>query len=405
VASDDIAGVPVSDPRTLAGELYDALSRGDRGRLDTLLHPRFEGRTTAGLPLGLGGAYSGSDAMRRDFWGRIARNYRATAEPAGFEELADGRLVVFGRYTGQARGGGGVLDAEFAHLLSFADGRIVGLVQLTDSQRWHEALGGALRTVEFSVDDDGIAVLRLNRPDARNAINPAMAEDMYEVAQRCAVRSDLRALLVTGNGPAFTVGGDIEVFGAAESAQLPSILRRMVTPYHEALRIFAELPAPVVAAAHGSVAGGGLGLIYCADVVIAAAATKFAAGFGGLGLSGDGGNSWYLPRLVGLRRAQDFYFRQRVLDADEALEWGLVSQVVPEADLAATAWSTVARLAAGPTRAYAEIRDLLRKSSAATLSEQLTAETEALARTAATVDAAHAARAFLAKSRPTFEGH
>jgi len=424
----------------LGADLYRALAEGNRERLAELLHPRFEGRTTEGLPLGLGGSYHGADAMRRDFWGRIAESFAAAAaKPAEFGLLDDGRLMVTGRYTGTARDGGGVLDAEFVHLLSFADGQISGLVQLTDSERWHRALedsgaravsdpaaravgdsggrapddsrgrapgnsrGRELSVLEFSVRD-GLGVLRLNRPGSRNAINGAFVEDLHEVAQRCAARSDLRALLIAGNGPSFTVGGDINVFAQAGPGELPGDLRRMTTMYHEALLMLRDLDAPVVAAVHGAVAGGGLGLLYIADIALAAEGTKFATGFAPLGLSGDGAGSWFLPRLVGPRRAAELYFEQRVLDAREAAEWGLVNRVVAADVLDAEVTAIARRLAAGPTRAYGEIRKLLRQSWSQTLADQMRAETNALARTAATQDADHAITSFLGKSAPTFQG-
>jgi 2-(1,2-epoxy-1,2-dihydrophenyl)acetyl-CoA isomerase len=152
------------------------------------------------------------------------------------------------------------------------------------------------------------------------------------------------------------------------------------------------------------VAGGGLGLIYVADIVLAAEGTRFATGFAGLGVSGDGGSSWFLPRLVGARRAAELYFGQRVLDADEALEWGLITRIVPPHDLAAAAEAAARQLAAGPTRAFGEIRTLLRGSGQASLDDQLQAETAALARTAATRDATHGIESFMAKSRPDFQG-
>lgn len=261
----------------------------------------------------------------------------------------------------------------------------------------------ALTAVQFDVSD-GLGVIRLNRPETRNAMDDTVAEELYEVAQRCAARRDLRSLLIAGTGPAFTVGGDISVFAKADAAALPGRIRRMTTPYHETLRILSRLDAPVVTAVHGVVAGGGLGLLYVADIVIAAEGTKFATGFTGLGLSGDGGSSWFLPRLVGLRRAAELYFEQRVLDARQAADWGLVSRVVPADVLQDQARSTALRLAEGPTKAYGEIRRLLRDSWAATLSDHLGEETEAMVRTAATVDAGRGIAAFRAKSAPVFEG-
>jgi 2-(1,2-epoxy-1,2-dihydrophenyl)acetyl-CoA isomerase len=174
----------------------------------------------------------------------------------------------------------------------------------------------------------------------------------------------------------------------------------MTTGYHAALQILDSLEVPLVAAVHGAVAGGGLGLIYVADVVIAAEGTRFATGFSGLGLSGNGGGTWFLPRLVGMRRAAELYFGQRVLDADEAAAWGLISHVVPAADLAAVSERTARQLAGGPTRAFGEIRALLRRAHEASLSDQLQAETRALSRTAGTRDAARAIDSFMAKSRP-----
>lgn len=386
----------------LARRLYVALAAGDREGTDALLHPGFIGRTTAGLPLELGGTYDGPEAMRRDFWWRIGRSYVARAKPLEFGMLEDGRLVVFGQYEGAAREGG-ALNAEFVHVLSFAEGRISGLHQLTDSARWRDALAGGSSAVEFAVED-GLAMVRLNRPAARNGFDQVMADGLLEVAQRCADDANLRAVLISGNGPVFTVGGDVTVFTETDPAELPLTLRRMATSLHEAIRLLSELDVPVVTAVHGNVVGAGLGLLYCADIAIAAEGTKFVSAFGALGLPGDGANTWYLPRLVGLRRAQDFYFRRRVLDAAEALEWGLVTEVVAADRLGEHAQEVARSLAEGPTRAYGEFRGLLRDSWHTGLPEQLAKETDAVGRMAQTRDLPAAARAFLTKTEPKFEG-
>ncbi|WP_067540499.1 enoyl-CoA hydratase-related protein [Nocardia crassostreae] len=148
----------------------------------------------------------------------------------------------------------------------------------------------------------------------------------------------------------------------------------------------------------------GLGLLYIADIAIAAEGTKFATGFGKIGISGDCGTSWFLPRLIGVRRATEMYLEDRVILADTAAEWGLVNRVVAAEALAEEAETTARRLAAGPTRAYGAIRRLLRESGNSTLAEQLAAATDALRYTAATADAPAAVASFLAKRRPTFEG-
>ena len=415
----------------LARDLYHALSTGDRAALGDLLHPDFTGRVTDGL-LDVGGVHTSPEAMLREVWGRIGQQFRVRVEPEEFRAVDDGRLLVLGRYLGRARVSGGSLDAAFVHLIRTLDGRIAELTQLTDSQRFAQALAdgrtetgraetgrtetgpaagvaqdGLLRrelsVVAYQIEG-GLATVTLNRPEARNAIDEAMAAELYEVALRCAEEPELRAVLITATGPSFTVGGDIRRFAAADAKALPGLLGRMVSLYHRALDLFRRLDAPVVCAVRGGVAGGGLGLAYCADIVLAADDARFTLGFGGLGLSGDGGSSWFLPRLVGPRRAAELYFEQRVLTAAEAVEWGIASRVVPAASLHSEAFVVARRLAEGPTRAYAEIRGLLRDSADASLTDQLAAEQAALMRTAGTPDAAEGIAAFGAKRTPRFRG-
>ncbi|MGC9670719.1 enoyl-CoA hydratase/isomerase family protein [Planosporangium sp. 12N6] len=251
---------------------------------------------------------------------------------------------------------------------------------------------------------DGVAHVRLNRPDARNALDAAMAAGLRDAARRCAEADGLRAVLISGAGPVLTVGGDIAVFASATDRRRPGLMRDMAALYHEALQGFLRLDAPIVCAAHGAVAGGGLGLLYVADLVLAAEGTRFALGYAALGLSSDAGSSWFLPRLVGPKRAAELYFEQRVLNAHEATEWGLVSRVVPADALPEEALAVARRLAAGPTRAYAEMRHLLNDSGNQSLSDHLAAEERAMYRTAATVDAAEGIAAFAGKREPHYQG-
>ena len=250
----------------------------------------------------------------------------------------------------------------------------------------------------------GVGTITLNRPQARNALDLQVAEDLHEAVQRCAADATVRAVLIRAEGPAFTVGGDVAAMAQTPPAELPALMRRITGTYHATLQVLDRLPVPVVAAVHGAVAGGGLGLIYIADVVLAAESTKFAAGFAGLGVSVDSGGTWFLPRLVGMRRAAELCLTPRVLSAREAAEWGLISKAVRDEDLAAEAETVTRSLAAGPTRALGEIRTLLRRSPDAALGDQLRAESEALARMGATRDAAHGIASFMAKTKPDFEG-
>ncbi|TWB98084.1 2-(1,2-epoxy-1,2-dihydrophenyl)acetyl-CoA isomerase [Bradyrhizobium macuxiense] len=386
----------------LARALYAALRVGDREKLGTLLHPQFVGTIADGMPFEAGGRHDGPDAMRRDGWGVIARNFVAYAEPNRFEQVGDTGLLVMGRYRGEGKRGGSTLDAAFAHLLSFEDGRIRALEQYTDTERWHQA-ASPFHTLllEFA---DGVATLRLNRPEQGNAINAEMASDLEEAATRIAERSDTRAVLITGNGPNFTVGGDVNLFAGTASEELPNRLRRMIDDYHLALDRLMSIDAPVIAAVRGAAAGGGLGLVHVADIVIAADDARFALGYGALGLTSDGGNTWFLPRTIGLRRAQELFLLNRRLTAQEALEFGLVSRLVA-ANLVDTEAADVARkIASGPTKAYGAMRRMLRQSFETDLSDQLRLEKDSIVLASCSDDAREGIAAFAARRRPDFRG-
>ncbi len=407
-------GYARQDPMAVARALYPALASGDRAALDLILSEDFCGRTTAGLPLGLGGTYQGPKAMRREFWGAIGRAYDVTARPADFAARPDGRIAVTGTYAGTARATGRAFEAAFLHTLTVRDGRITALEQLTDSAAWAGALqpepasltdvgdpAAGLTTVRYSVTD-GLARIELLRPDAANAINEALSRDLRTAAARCALDRSARALLISGDGSRFCVGGDLSLFAGTPGDALPALLDRMITDYHVALATLAALPLPVVCAVQGAAAGGGLGLLWAADLVVAADNAKFATGYSAVGLSPDGANSWYLPRLVGPRRAAQMMLQNRVLGAAEALESGLVSEVVPLAELTERATAVATGLANGPARGLAAMRRLLRQSWTATLEEQFDAERRAIVAVAGTTDAVAGIAAFAAGRQPEF---
>jgi len=386
----------------LARAFYAALAAGDRAQLDALLHPEFTGRTAEGMPFGIGGEHNGPAAMRRNAWGAIARHFEVCAEPDSFLDLADGRLLVTGRYRGRGKQGGAALDAAFAHLITVDQERIKALEQYTDTARWHDA-ASPLRTVllDFS---GGVATLRLNRPDKGNAIDTDMAADLAEAATQIAETADVRAVLITGNGQNFTVGGDLSLFAGTARDQLPNRLRRMIDSYHMAIERLTSIDAPVVAAVRGGAGGGGLGLLYAADIVIAAEDARFALGYGALGLTADGGNTWFLPRMVGMRRAQELFLLNRRLTAQEALALGLVSRLAPSETVDTEAAALAATLAAGPTRAYGAVRRMLRQSFETGLSDQLEAEKELIVAASRSNDAQEGIAAFVAKRIPQFRG-
>ncbi|WP_354698855.1 1,2-epoxyphenylacetyl-CoA isomerase [Paraconexibacter sp. AEG42_29] len=251
--------------------------------------------------------------------------------------------------------------------------------------------------------EDGLAQLSFSAPERHNAIDPAWVAALGDAVDAIAADGTVRAVLVTADGASFSVGGDLAHF-AREADRMPDELDAMVRPFHRTLATLGDLPVPIVCAAQGPVAGGGLGLLWCADIVLVADTAKLAAGFPLLGLSGDGGSAWALPRLVGLRRAQQFILGGKVLNADEAVEWGIASEVVPAADLADRALAEGRRFAAGPTVAYGHARRLLRGASTVSWAEHLTLELDAQVACGATDDAREGVAAFAARRPAAFTG-
>ncbi|MGH2938454.1 MAG: enoyl-CoA hydratase-related protein [Solirubrobacterales bacterium] len=258
------------------------------------------------------------------------------------------------------------------------------------------------RKVEFT-SEAGIGRLRLACGDRHNAIDDALVDALAAAVDDLGREPALRAVLIGADGPSFSVGGDVAHF-AGHADDLAAELDRMVAKLNRALTRLAKLPLPVICAAQGAVAGGGLGLLWCSDVILAADDLKIVTGYDRLGLSSDGGNSWALPRLVGRRRARQILFGGRALDATDALAWGLVDRVVPAAELAGEADAEARRLASGPTVAYAQIKRLLDEGESAGWSEQLDAERRAMVTCAETADAREGVESFVGRRAPAFEG-
>jgi 2-(1,2-epoxy-1,2-dihydrophenyl)acetyl-CoA isomerase len=249
----------------------------------------------------------------------------------------------------------------------------------------------------------GVGRLTLNRPGNANAIDVATARALAESAGKLAGDPTVRAVLLRGAGERFCGGGDVKSFADARDG-LDARLREIVTQLHVAMDALASLDAPVVAAVQGSAAGAGFALALAADLVLAAESARFVLAYTGIGLTPDGGTTWYLERTVGRRRALELVLTNRALSAAEALDWGLVTRVVPDEDLGATAEELVGELATGPTRAFGAAKRLVDAAPRAELDAQLAAEAAALTRAGASSDGVEGVRAFTEKRRPSFRG-
>jgi len=258
------------------------------------------------------------------------------------------------------------------------------------------------QTLRLAVDG-GIARLELNRPDVANAINLELATELDQAAAQLAADPSVRVVLLTGAGARFCGGGDVPGFAVAGD-QLGAQLDEITAHLHPAVETLAGLDAPVVAAVQGSAAGAGFGLVLAADIVLATQSAKFVMAYTGIGLSPDGGSSWFLPRLVGHRRAVELTLTNRVLSAAEAREWGIVTSVVDDGELTSEADALVAKLATGPTLAFGRAARLLAASWERTLPDQLADERAQLTASGATADGQEGVRAFADKRSPSFEG-
>jgi 2-(1,2-epoxy-1,2-dihydrophenyl)acetyl-CoA isomerase len=220
-------------------------------------------------------------------------------------------------------------------------------------------------TLLFDVKDR-VAKIVLNRPEAANVIDKTLAQALMQAAIRCDEEAEIRAraVLLTGSGRFFSAGGDLKAFAAGGEA-ISAGIKELTVYLHAAISRLARMDAPVVVAVNGTAAGGGMSLAVAGDLVVAAESAKFTMAYTAAGLSPDGSATYFLPRLIGLRRSQELMLTNRRLSASEALEWGLVSRVVPDADLLAEAEALARSLGQGPTRALGMVKTLRRSCTGA----------------------------------------
>ncbi len=257
-----------------------------------------------------------------------------------------------------------------------------------------------MTTVSFSARD-GVGTMALDRPDAGNAVNLELAQDLHAAVIAAERDRSVKVVVLRGAGRNFCVGGDLKAFAARDD--LPAHLREVTSHLHAAIVAFARMDAPIVVGVQGSAAGAGLGLAIGGDIVIAAESARFVVAYTKIGLNPDGGTSYLLPRLIGLRRAQELTLTNTPLDANAAFEIGLVTRVVADDALDAEVAGVARQLAAGARRAQGEAKRLLRTSFDESLALHLEAEAAAIVRSAERPDAKEGISAFLEKRSPTYE--
>jgi 2-(1,2-epoxy-1,2-dihydrophenyl)acetyl-CoA isomerase len=251
---------------------------------------------------------------------------------------------------------------------------------------------------------DGIARLRLNRPDAANGMSVELLRALCDAIMVCHGQPDVRAVLLTGEGKNFCAGGDVHAF-ASKGEKLPNYIRQATAYLQNAVTGLLRLEAPVITSVQGFAAGGGgFGLVCASDIVIAGASAKFLAGATRVGMAPDAGVSVTLSRLVGLRRAMSILLTNPVIGAAEALDLGIVTKVVPDEQLAEASLAMARELAAGAPKALAATKRLVWSGTAISIEQCLSEEARTVSELSGTADAREGLAAVIERRKPKFTG-
>src|SRR5437867_6504424 len=251
---------------------------------------------------------------------------------------------------------------------------------------------------------EGVATITLNRPDAFNALSLGLGRELFHTALDVDEDPAVRCVVVTGAGRAFCAGGDVKDF--ADNLERIGILVKELTTYlHGAISRFCRSDKPVIMAVNGIAAGGGLSLALSGDLVIATESAKFTMAYSKIAATPDGSSSYFLPRPVGLRRAMELYFTNRVLTAREAQDWGLITRAVADTEFKGAAEALSRELAQGPSKAVGGAKGLFHQSTWESLETQMELEAQAIANSGRTDDFKAGVTAFAnKKSPPPFQG-
>ena len=252
--------------------------------------------------------------------------------------------------------------------------------------------------------DSGLLTITMNRPDRRNALNPDMTLGLVEAARRAAEDHEVRAVLLRGAGGTFCVGGDVKSMAEGRAplpfeAKMTNLRRAM-----EVSRILHEMSKPVVAQLDGAAAGAGLSIALACDLRVASASVKITTAFAKVGLSGDYGGTYFLTQMLGSAKARELYLLSPVLTAQEALALGMVTRVVPDAEVEAAARELAMSLAEGPSVTLGYIKRNINNAERLSLENCFDAEAFHHSRAGETADHKEAARAFVEKRKPVFQG-
>jgi len=248
--------------------------------------------------------------------------------------------------------------------------------------------------------DGPIATITLNRPQAFNSINLAIAQKLEQLGAEVEGNDDIRVLVIEGEGRAFSAGGDLQTIGAAaEADNIAPVVGELLKHYHAFIETVRRMPKIVLSSVHGSAAGAGLGLAFVTDLCIAAEDAKFTPAYAKIGVSPDGGSTVGIPGTVGVRRALQIFLAEDTFTAKQAYDWGLVAKVVPATELKAATRQFAERLAQNPPAAIAGTKSLIYQAATSSTKQQLDAEEAKIIDAMHTDDFRVAVKKFTSKSK------
>lgn len=256
--------------------------------------------------------------------------------------------------------------------------------------------------LEFNIES-GVGIIRLNRPNEGNALNLSMTKEFSNAVAHCDENPEIRAVVLTGNGAMFCAGGDLKTLYEM-GAKREEYIRVLTHHFHGTLSRLNYMDAPVITAINGTAAGGGFSLALASDLAFASEKAKFTMAYTKAGLAPDGGSSFTLAQMVGLRRAKEIALLNPVFGAQQALDWGLINGIEKDDELFDKTFTIAAELAQGPTKSYGLTKRMIMDGVNASMETQMQAESRAISSRSVSEDGSEGIEAFATKRAPDFKG-
>ncbi len=255
--------------------------------------------------------------------------------------------------------------------------------------------------------ENNIASVKFNRPEVLNAMNEGFGECLIDISQTLISTKNLKCIVFEGEGDHFCAGGDIKMFSKIielSPEKRKAHFQKFLSQLHMAILNFINTPVPIVAKVRGAAAGFGLSLVLCSDLAIASSDAKFNLAYNHIGLSPDGGSTFFLPRLVGIKKAKEIAFLGERFDSESALEFGIINRIASKGELDTCTKKLVEQLSRAPTKAIGYTKKLINQSLYSNEIVQLESETEFFSLSSATEDFEEGVKSFLQKRSPVFNG-